>query len=528
MIRISQLKIPIDCDTPEYIQNKLVKLLGIEASLFLSYTPVKRAIDARKKNNLLYVYNIDVCIRGNEEKIVNRCADKNIAIAPVQEPLNIHAAKCTLSPVICGMGPAGLFCAYAMAKSGLNPIIIERGKDVDARTEDYDTFIKTRRLNPESNIQFGEGGAGTFSDGKLTTGTNSNNLRFILETFVAHGAPKSILYDAKPHIGTDILKGVIKSIRNEILSLGGQVYFKTKLTDLHIQNGKLTGITVVNSGTSRNIQCNQLVLAIGHSARDTFEMLYEKKLVMQQKPFSMGVRIEHKQHTINTVQYGTDALGAADYKLNVKTSDGRGVYTFCMCPGGQVIAATSEEGGVVTNGMSYHARSGENANAALLCDVRPSDFDSPHPLAGMYLQRKHEQLAYALGGKDYSAPATLVRDFMQNKPTQVQGDIKASYIPAVHWCNVAECLPVYIADALREALPLLSKKLKGFDDGNAVLTAIESRSSSPVRIVRSDKFEASIEGVYPCGEGAGYAGGIMSAASDGLKVALQIIDQFIV
>ena len=526
MIRVSQLKIPVAYDTPEYIKNKLVMLLGIEAGLFLSYTPVKRAIDARKKNNLLYVYNVDVSVTCDEEKIVKRLNDKNITLAPKPEPFIIPSATCTLPPVICGMGPAGLFCAYAMAKSGLKPVVIERGKDVDARTEDYNAFLKTRMLNPESNIQFGEGGAGTFSDGKLTTGTSGNKLRFVLETFVAHGAPENILFDAKPHIGTDVLKGVIKSIRKEIIALGGTVYFETKLTDIHIQKGKLTGITVTNNGAYRDIKCEKLILAIGHSARDTFEMLYENKIEMQQKPFSMGVRIEHKQHTINKTQYGTDALGAADYKLNVKTTDGRGVYTFCMCPGGHVIAAASEEGGVVTNGMSYHARNGENANAALLCDVRPSDFESDHPLAGMYLQRKHERLAFALGGGDYSAPATLVRDFIKNKSTNAQGSIKASYAPSVRWCNVADCLPSYVTDALREALPLLSKKLKGFDDDDAVLTAIESRSSSPVRITRSETLEANYNGIYPCGEGAGYAGGIMSAAADGLKVALQIIEQY--
>lgn len=526
MLRITQLKVPVYSDTPEYIKDRLARLLQLPVSAILSYAPVKRAVDARKKNSLFYVYNLDVTIAGDENKILRRSGNENIAQAPANVPFLIPRAKADLSPVVCGMGPAGIFCAYAMAKAGLKPILIERGKDVDARTADVDAFINTRVLQPESNIQFGEGGAGTFSDGKLTTGTSNERLRFILETFVAHGAPENILYDAKPHIGTDILRTVIKSIRNEIIALGGNVYFETKLSKLCIADGKLTGIEVENNGTTRTVRCEKLVLAIGHSARDTFEMLYESKLELAQKQFSMGVRIEHKQHSINMAQYGTDALGAADYKLNVKTAGGRGVYTFCMCPGGHVIAAASEEGGVVTNGMSYHARDGENANAALLCDVYPSDFESNHPLAGMYLQRKYEQLAYKLGGECYDAPATLVADFLKNKSTTDGGSIYPTYKPGVRWCNIADCLPRYVSEALREALPLLGRKLHGFDDGESVMTAIESRSSSPIRILRDDSLEANLRGIYPCGEGAGYAGGIMSAAADGLRVAKQIISNY--
>ncbi len=523
MIRVSQVKIPVKLDNPDYIQKKLVTMLCIKASDFLSYQIIKRSIDARKTHNLFYVYTIDICVKQDEDKLIAKLADKNITLAPEVAPFIIPNVNSSKSIVVCGMGPAGLFCAYALAKAGCKPTLIERGKDVDTRTADYNTFLRTRKLDPESNIQFGEGGAGTFSDGKLTTGTSNNRLRFILETFVKFGAPENILYDAKPHIGTDILKKVIKNIRNEIIALGGNVCFETKLTDLCIQNGQLTGLSLCSNGDTSTMPCDALVLAIGHSARDTFEMLYKNKLEMQQKPFSMGVRIEHKQHTINMAQYGTDALGAADYKLNVKTSDGRGVYTFCMCPGGHVIAAASEEGGVVTNGMSYHARDGENANAALLCDVRTSDFESDHPLAGIYLQRKHEQLAFKLGGSDYSAPATLVGDFIDKQASSCAGIINASYKPAVHWCDISNCLPVFVTQALREALPILGRKIKGFDDKNAVLSAIESRSSSPVRIVRNDKLTSNIEGIYPCGEGAGYAGGIMSAAADGLQIALQLI-----
>ncbi len=527
MIRVLQLKVPIDADTPAYIKEKLSRVLQIPASAVLSYKPVKRAIDARKKNNLFFVYNMDVCVNGDEKKIVQNCENINIYIAPVRSPFTIPQAKSDVSPVVCGMGPAGLFCAYALAKAGLNPILLERGKDVDARTADTEKFIKTRTLQPESNIQFGEGGAGTFSDGKLNTGISNERLQYVLETFVGCGAPENILYDAKPHIGTDVLRTVIKNIRKEIIALGGEVHFETKLTDLRIQDGKLCAVEVENEGEKRSVDCEALVLAIGHSARDTFEMLYRRKLNMEQKQFSMGVRIEHKQHTINMAQYGTDALGAADYKLAVRTEGGRGVYTFCMCPGGYVVAAASEEGGVVTNGMSYHARNGENANAALLCDVYPSDFESDHPLAGVYLQRKYEQLAYICGGKNYSAPATLVGDFLKDRTSTGCGKIDPTYKPNVHWCNIADCLPDYITVALREALPLLGRKLKGFDDGDAVLTAIESRSSSPVRILRSENLESNISGIYPCGEGAGYAGGIMSAAADGLRVATVLIEQYI-
>ncbi len=522
MLRISQLKVPVEFDTPAYIQDKLARLLKLPASAILSYKPVKRAIDARKKNSLFYVYNLDVKINADETKVIRSCKSDNVTIAPSHTPFVIPQAKADTSPVVCGMGPAGLFCAYALAKSGLKPIVIERGKAVDARMADVEQFIKTRVLQPESNIQFGEGGAGTFSDGKLTTGTSNERLQFILETFVTHGAPESILYDAKPHIGTDILRTVIKNIRNEIIALGGTVYFETKLSKLCTAKGKLYAIEVECNGETRAIDCESLVLAIGHSARDTFELLYESNLALAQKQFSMGVRIEHKQHNINMAQYGTDALGAADYKLNVKTAGGRGVYTFCMCPGGHVIAAASEEGGVVTNGMSYHARDGENANAALLCDVYPSDFESKHPLAGMYLQRKYEQLAYKLGGESYDAPATLVADFLENKPSTGFGSVQPTYRPGVRWCNIAECLPSYVTSALREALPMLTRKLKGFDDGDAVMTAIESRSSSPIRILRDEGLEANIRGIFPCGEGAGYAGGIMSAAADGLRIAKQI------
>ncbi len=527
MIRISQLKVPVSLDNDTYVNGRIQKLLGVTSQEIIAVTPVRRAIDARKKNQLLYVYNFDVSVRADEQKVVKRCANPNVTIAPTTIAFHVPNVKSKLPPVICGMGPAGLFCAYALAQAGANPILLERGKAVDDRVADIEEFIRTRILNPESNIQFGEGGAGTFSDGKLTTGTSNNRLSYILKTFVECGAPKNILYDAKPHIGTDVLRNVIKTMRNKIIAFGGQIYFETKLIDIHTDNNNLTSVTVISNNEQRVIQCNRLVLAIGHSARDTFELIYKKGLNLQQKPFSMGVRIEHKQHTINMAQYGTDALGAADYKLAVKTKSGRGVYTFCMCPGGHVIAATSEEGGVVTNGMSYHAREGENANAALLCDVYPSDFTSDHPLAGMYLQRKHEQLAFRCGGQNYNAPATLVGDFLLNKDSSHEEDIKPSYRPNVSWSNIADCLPHYVTLALREAIPLFGKKLNGFDAPEAVLTAIESRSSSPVRILRDASLQSNIRGIYPCGEGAGYAGGIMSAAADGLLVARQIATELL-
>lgn len=523
MIRITQFKVPTHLDAPEQIKKRIAAHLKITPADVLEYKPLRRSIDARRKNNLHYIYNVDVSVRGDENKIIQKLNDANVTIATERAPFSIPKAKRSVTPIVCGFGPAGLFCAHALAVAGLRPIVIERGKSVDARMEDIERFLKTRVLNTESNIQFGEGGAGTFSDGKLTTGISDVRLRYVLETFVRHGAPENILYDAKPHIGTDVLRGVIKSMREEILSLGGEIHFETKLTNIITKNDALTHIETECNGTIEKLACTHLVLAIGHSARDTFEMLYAQKLDMQQKPFSMGVRIEHKQHDINMAQYGTDALGAADYKLAVKTKDGRGVYTFCMCPGGHVIAAASETGGVVTNGMSYHARNAENANAALLCEVYPSDFESTHPLAGMYLQRKHEQLAFRFGGEDYSAPATLAGDFLNEKASTGTGSITPSYVPRVKWCDISACLPDYITKALREALPMLGRKLKGFDDADAVMTAIESRSSSPVRMVRNDKLQSNIAGLYPCGEGAGYAGGIMSAAADGLRVALALM-----
>ncbi|MBR1456707.1 MAG: hypothetical protein IJ594_06060, partial [Oscillospiraceae bacterium] len=408
-----------------------------------------------------------------------------------------------------------------LARAGAKPVVIERGQDAVSRRAAVEAFRAGGALDPENNVQFGEGGAGTFSDGKLNTGIHDPRMYFVLREFAAHGAPGQIVYDAKPHVGTDILVGVVQSIRREIVSLGGQVLFGTKLTGLRTENGALTGIEVETADGARELPCERLILAIGHSARDTFEMLRARGIPMEPKPFSMGVRIEHRQADIDAAQYGRPrgALPAADYSLHVHLPDGSSAYTFCMCPGGEVFAAASEAGGVVTNGMSYSRRDGENANAALLVTLRPEDFPDKSPLGGMYWQRELERAAYACGGGDYRAPAQLVGDFLAGRASTGPGAVSPSYRPGVVWCDLRQVLPEKICAVLREALPALGRKLRGFDAPEAVLTGPETRSSSPVRILRGAGLCSAVDGLYPCGEGAGYAGGITSAAVDGMRCA---------
>ena len=427
-------------------------------------------------------------------------------------------------PVVVGLGPAGLFAALTLAEAGLRPIAIERGRPVEQRERDVEAFWKGEGLNPASNVQFGEGGAGAFSDGKLNSGIKDARCRRVLEALHAAGAPEEILYEAKPHIGTDRLKATVRGLRQRIIALGGEVRFETRLTGLRVEDGRITG-AVLDGGEI--LETRHVILAVGHSARDTFEWLHGMGIAMSRKPFAVGARIEHKQADINRAQYGRfaghPALGAADYKLSVHLPGGRSAYTFCMCPGGLVVAAASEEGGQVVNGMSLFARDGENANSALLVNVVPEDFPGDDPLAGVRFQREWERAAFLAGGGDYRAPAQLVGDFLARRPSTGGGRVEPSYRPGVRWTSLEECLPRFVTEAMREALPLLDQKLHGFAAPEAVLTGVETRSSSPLRIERDANLQGSLQGLYPCGEGAGYAGGIMSAAVDGMRCAEAVI-----
>ena len=506
MIRIPNIKCPVDGDI-----KKIVERLAGRDTKFRIF---KKSIDARKKNDIHFVYTVD--IKSNNE---NRLLKKIKGAVKVEDkPYVFPKGKQINTPiVIAGSGPAGLMCGLTLAKNGYKVIILERGKCVEERKKDVDAFWNGGELNPNSNVQFGEGGAGTFSDGKLNTGIKDSRIRMVLEEFHRHGAPEEILYNAKPHVGTDNLFNMVRSIREEILSLGGEVRFCSKLENIITENNCICGAEVLNGDTKYIIDTKHIVLATGHSARDTFVMLKNSGVQMERKSFSIGARIEHCQEEINKSQYGEfyNRLGAADYKLAVHLNNGRGVYTFCMCPGGVVVASASEENGVVTNGMSYFARDGKNANSAVLVNVTPDDFPTDDVLGGMYLQREIEQRAFELSGS-YKAPAQRLCDFLDR---DTKTEITPTYRPGVVWCELSEIFPEYITESLREGILEMDKRLNGFADGGAVLTAPETRSSSPVRILRDTKFESNIKGLYPCGEGAGYAGGITSAAVDGIKTA---------
>lgn len=522
MLRITNIKLSLDEDE-SLLKTKVAKKLKVLEKDILNIKIFKKSIDARRKNNIHFVYTLDVDIK-DEDKILRKYSTKGVSKAPTYntEYKKIANSK-SKRPIIVGTGPAGLFAGLALSTMGFRPILLERGKCVDERISDVELFWTEGKLNTESNVQFGEGGAGTFSDGKLTTSVKNPKGRIVLEEFVKAGAPEEILYINKPHIGTDKLRNVVKNIRNKIISLGGEVRFNSKVTDLIIEKDGIVGVEINHKDI---LEGNVVILALGHSARDTFKMLYKNGVNMIQKPFSIGVRIEHPQMLINRNQYGKFAnhkkLGAADYKLAAHFDNGRSAYTFCMCPGGVVVAAASEENMVVTNGMSYYARDKENANSALLVGVNPEDYGSDHPLAGIEFQRKWEKLAFTLGGKNYKAPAQKVGDFLNDRPSNSLGNVNATYNLGVTMTDLRKCLPKYVTDTLKLALIEFDKKIKGFASFDAVMTGVESRSSSPVRIIRDENLQSNIKGLYPIGEGAGYAGGIMSAALDGLKVAEEI------
>ena len=528
MLRLNNLSLPLD-----YTEDDLLALaarkLKIQPGRITGMTLVKKSVDARDKGDVHFVIAIDLQVK-DENDVLRRLKPgvaEKVTHAPAKPLPKPGFAR---PPVVVGAGPAGLFAALTLARAGANPILIERGKPVDQRSQDVAAMQKDGVLDPESNVQFGEGGAGAFSDGKLTTGTKSPHIRTVLDTFVRHGAPEDILYSAKPHIGTDKLKGVVASMRREIIALGGTVHFSTRLTGLIIRGEHVEGVTVQQDGQTREILTDSVLLAIGHSARDTMQTLFNQGVTMVQKPFAMGVRIEHPQSLIDRSQYGPaaghPALGAAPYKLAVRTPDLRGAYTFCMCPGGEVIAAASQHGGLCVNGMSYHARAGRNANAALLIGVRPEDFGDDHPLAGFVWQRSIEQAAFRTGGGGYKAPVQRVEDFLAGRATTRLGDVQPTYQPGVTPADLRDCLPDFIIEDMRIGIRQMDKQLRGYAHPDAVLTGVETRSSSPVRLPRSAAMTAErLDGLFPVGEGAGYAGGIVSAAVDGIVAALAALER---
>ncbi len=535
MLRITELSLPLD-HPPEALREAIVKRLKTADSDLVSFTVFKRSYDARKKNSkILFVYVIDLEVR-NEAEVLKRLADdRHISKAPdtsyhfVVTPDAVKAAGITERPIVVGFGPCGLFAALQLAQMGLRPIVLERGQNVRQRTKDTWALWRNKILNPESNVQFGEGGAGLFSDGKLYSQIKDPKFygRKVMEEFVKAGAPPEILYVRKPHIGTFRLTGVVAAMRDEIIALGGEVRFGSKVTELVLEEGadnnkQITGVVLQNG---EHIPSRHVVLALGHSARDTFRMRHRQGVYLEAKPFAIGFRIEHPQGQIDRARLGNYAghpeLGAADYKLTYQASNGRAVYSFCMCPGGTVVAATSEAGRVVTTGMSQYSRNERNANAGIVVGINPEKDFPGGPLAGMELQEKLEAAAYVLGGSDYSAPGQLIGDFLNGKPSTNFGEVEPSYKPGVKLTDLAPSLPEYAITAIREALPEFAKQLKGFDRADAVLTGIETRTSSPLRITRDggNLQSLNVRGLYPAGEGAGYAGGILSAGVDGIRVA---------
>lgn len=526
MIRINQLKLPIE-HSEQDLKDKIAKILRIQPEQLLSYQIRKKSIDARKKQELSFVYAADVVI-SNEEKLLSRNKNPNISKASDKQYVFANAGeeKLTSRPVIIGSGPAGLFCAYELALHGYRPIVLERGMDVERRTREVERFWQGGQLNTKTNVQFGEGGAGTFSDGKLNTLVKdvSGRNREVLKIFVDMGAASEILYWNKPHIGTDVLKEVVQNIRKETERLGGTYYFEHQLTDIETENGRIKSITV---NDDKKIETGVLVLAIGHSARDTFELLLARGVTMEAKAFAVGMRIEHPQSVIDRSQYNGNShslLPAASYKLTANLANGRGVYSFCMCPGGYVVNASSEEGHLAVNGMSYHARDGRNANSAIIVSVNPSDFGAEGPLAGVAFQRELERKAFALGGG--KIPQQLYGDFKENRVSTSYGDFASETKGSTAFANLRELFFKEVAESFIEGMETFPRYIKDYNRHDAILSGVESRTSSPVRIPRDEAFESNIAGIYPCGEGAGYAGGIMSAAMDGMKIAEAIAAKY--